>query len=88
MAMRSISPFFLYNGASVLVIFLLSIGSNFVYVLGDGESMEDGSGAKYPGCSNEFRKVYFHFWGIDQTNRHWWELRFKTGLFTSGAFGL
>lgn len=60
MAIRSISPFSLYNGASIFVIFLLSIGPNFFYVLGDGESMEDGSGAKYPGCSNEFRKVYFH----------------------------
>ncbi|XP_078167011.1 signal peptide peptidase-like 3 isoform X2 [Carex rostrata] len=62
MAIRSISPFSLYNGASIFVIFLLSIGPNFFYVLGDGESMEDGSGAKYPGCSNEFRKVRVRIW--------------------------
>ncbi|KAF3328089.1 signal peptide peptidase-like 2 isoform X3 [Carex littledalei] len=62
MAIRSISPFSLYNGASIFVIFLLSIGPNFVYVLGDGESMEDGSGAKYPGCSNKFRKVRVRIW--------------------------
>jgi hypothetical protein len=66
MAIRSISPLSRYNGASLFVIFLLLIGSNFVYVLADGESMEDGSGAKFPGCSNEFRKVRFAFAGIYQ----------------------
>ncbi|KAJ4810078.1 signal peptide peptidase [Rhynchospora pubera] len=78
MAIRSISPFSLYNGALFFVIFLLSIGSNIVSVLADGESMEDGSGPKYPGCSNEFRKVRVRIWlkGVEQPSELGMNARF------------
>ncbi|KAJ3678307.1 hypothetical protein LUZ60_002110 [Juncus effusus] len=48
---------------AIFVILLVVFGSDFVHgAKAEGESMEDGSGPRFPGCDNEFKKVRVRIW--------------------------